>query len=176
MPALAIGRGLMALAFIGPGLAHLIESVGRRATAAAAVAAVEVAAGVALALGWQARWIALAAGIFLVVDAFVAHAFWTAIPQEQRSQLLHFFKSIALAGAFLVLSDTKLPAPPSTKSAPRLRISVSSACCSAVFSPAKARSAMPPILPVTLLTAGLPVPSSASLPTRVRFSRLTARV
>jgi len=125
MPTLEIGRVLMALAFTGPGLAHLIESVGRLAATAAAVAAVEVAAGVALALGWQVRWMALAAGIFLVIDAFVAHAFWTAIPQEQRSHLLHFFKNIALAGAFLVLSDTGLPAPPSSKSPPRLRIGVS---------------------------------------------------
>jgi putative oxidoreductase len=105
-PTLEIGRVLMALAFAGPGLAHLIESIGRRATVAAAVAAVEVAAAVALALGWQLRWIALAAGIFLIIDAFLAHAFWTAVPQEHRNQLLHFFKNIALAGAFFMLSDT----------------------------------------------------------------------
>lgn len=102
---LAVGRALMALAFAGPGLAHLIDSVSRRATVAAAVAAVEVAAAVALASGWQLRWIALAAAIFLAIDAFVTHSFWTAVPQEQRSQLLHFFKNIALAGAFLMLSD-----------------------------------------------------------------------
>jgi putative oxidoreductase len=103
---LEFGRVVMALAFAGPGLAHLIDSVGRRATGAAAVAALEVAAAVALALGWQVRWIALAAGAFLIIDAFLAHAFWTAVLPEHRNQLLHFFKNIALAGAFFMLGDT----------------------------------------------------------------------
>lgn len=103
---LQIGRALMALAFAGPGLAHLIESVGRRATVATVVAALEVAAAVALVTGWQVRWIALAAALFLAIDAFLAHAFWASVPQEQHGQVLHFFKNIALAGAFLMLSDT----------------------------------------------------------------------
>ena len=100
---LIVGRALMAGAFIGPALSHLADSVSRRVASGAAVALVELAAGLALALGWQLRWVALAAAAFLVVDAFLAHDFWNAVPSDHRNQLLHFFKNLALAGAFTVL-------------------------------------------------------------------------
>ena len=102
--AFILGRALIALAFVGPGAAHFIESLKQRNHAAAAVGAVEVLAGLALMFGWQVRWLALAAAVFLLVDAFVAHAFWNAVPQDQRNQLLHFFKNLALAGAFVMLA------------------------------------------------------------------------
>lgn len=101
---LALGRALMALAFIGPGTSHFLDSAKQRNYTAAAVGAVEVAAGLALAFGWQVRWLALAAAAFLLVDAFVAHNFWAATPQELRNQVLHFFKNLALAGGFLLLA------------------------------------------------------------------------
>jgi putative oxidoreductase len=101
---LALGRVLMALAFIGPGAQHLLDSAKQRNYTAAASGAVEVAAGLALALGWQVRWLALAAAAFLLVDAFIAHGFWAATPQELRNQLLHFFKNVALAGGFVLLA------------------------------------------------------------------------
>ena len=100
---LALGRVLLALAFAGPGAAHLIDSLRQRNHVQAAIGAVEVLASLALMFGWQVRWLALAAALFLVVDAFLAHAFWSAIPQDQRNQLLHFFKNLALAGAFIML-------------------------------------------------------------------------
>lgn len=90
LSAFILGRVLLALAFAGPGAAHLVESLQKRNYAAAAMGAVEVVA-------------ALAAAVFLLIDAFVAHAFWNEIPQDQRNQLLHFFKNIALAGAFIML-------------------------------------------------------------------------
>lgn len=101
---LALARILMALAFIGPGASHFIESARLRNYTAAAIGAVEVAAGLTLAFGWQVRWLALTAAAFLVVDAFIAHGFWTATPQELRNQLLHFFKNMALAGGFVLLA------------------------------------------------------------------------
>jgi putative oxidoreductase len=101
---LALGRALMALAFIGPGASHFFDSAKQRNYTAAAIGAVEVAAGLALAFGWQVRWLALAAAAFLLVDAFVAHGFWAATPQELRNQVLHFFKNLALAGGFVLLA------------------------------------------------------------------------
>lgn len=103
---LILGRVLMALAFAGPGAAHLIDSLRQRNHVQAAIGAVEVLASLALMWGWQVRWLALAAALFLVVDAFLAHAFWSAIPQDQRNQLLHFFKNLALAGGFVLLAAT----------------------------------------------------------------------
>ena len=99
----ALTRTLMALSFIGPGASHFLESAKLRNYTAAAIGAVEVAAGLTLAFGWQVRWLALAAAAFLVVDAFIAHGFWAATPQELRNQLLHFFKNLALAGGFVLL-------------------------------------------------------------------------
>lgn len=101
---LALARALMALAFIGPGASHFLDSAKQRNYTAAAIGAVEVAAGLALAFGWQVRWFALAAAVFLLVDAFLAHNFWAATPQELRNQVLHFFKNIALAGGFVLLA------------------------------------------------------------------------
>ena len=103
LSAFILGRVLLALAFAGPGAAHLAESLKQRNYAAAAIGAVEVVAALALMFGWQVRWIALAAAVFLLIDAFVAHAFWNEIPTDQRNQLLHFFKNFALAGAFIML-------------------------------------------------------------------------
>ena len=100
-----LGRAVLALAFVGPGAAHLIDSLRQRNHVQAAIGAVEISAGLALMFGWQVRWLALAAALFLVVDALLAHAFWSAIPQDQRNQLLHFFKNGALAGAFIMLGS-----------------------------------------------------------------------
>ncbi|SFU70495.1 putative oxidoreductase [Polaromonas sp. YR568] len=101
---LSLARILMALAFIGPGASHFIESARLRNYTAAAIGAIEVSAGLALAFGWQVRWFALAAAAFLLVDAFIAHGFWAATPQELRNQVLHFFKNLALAGGFVLLA------------------------------------------------------------------------
>lgn len=98
-----LARALMAGAFIGPALSHLVDSVNRRVAMGAVVALAELAAGLAFAVGWQLRWVALAAAAFLVLDAFLAHDFWNAVPSDHRNQLLHFFKNLALAGAFSTL-------------------------------------------------------------------------
>ena len=100
------GRALLALAFVGPGVARLVDAWrnGGSPGSAAALAAVELGAGLGLMFGVQVRWLAAALALFLLVDAFVAHSFWHALPPEQRNQLLHFFKNLALAGAFVLLS------------------------------------------------------------------------
>jgi hypothetical protein len=62
-----LGRGLLALAFIGPGGMHLLEGWReQQMSASTAVALLEVGAGFAVLLGWQVRWIALALAVFLV--------------------------------------------------------------------------------------------------------------
>jgi putative oxidoreductase len=103
---LPLGRALMALAFIGPGASHFLDSAKQRNYTAAAVGAIEVAAGLALAFGWQVRWLALAAAAFLLADAVLAHNFWAATPQELRNHVLHFFKNLALAGGFVLLATS----------------------------------------------------------------------
>jgi len=51
-----LGRGLVALPFVGPGGVHLLERWSeRQMPASAAVALLELGAGLAVLLGWQAR-------------------------------------------------------------------------------------------------------------------------
>ena len=103
-----LGRGLLALAFIGPGGMHLLEGWReQQMSASVAVALLEIGAGLAVLLGWQARWIALALAVFLVTDAFASHAFWHAVPPDQHNHLVHFFKNAALAGAFLLQAELR---------------------------------------------------------------------
>ncbi len=90
--------------FYRPWRLSFFDSAKQRNYTAAAIGAIEVAAGLALAFGWQVRWLALAAAVFLLIDAFFAHNFWAATPQELRNQVLHFFKNLALAGGFVLLA------------------------------------------------------------------------
>jgi putative oxidoreductase len=42
--------------------------------------------------------------LFILVDAFVAHAFWRYPAAEQHGQLLHFLKNMSIMGGFLLLA------------------------------------------------------------------------
>ena len=90
-----LGRGMLALAFMGPGGTHLIDAWRDfQMPSSVAIAMLECGAGLAVLLGWQVRWVALALAVFLVGDAFATHGFWRAAPPEQQNQLLHFFKNL----------------------------------------------------------------------------------
>ena len=61
--------------------------------------AIELGAGLLIALGYSTRLAALALAGFCLLAAFVFHTSF-----GDRNQLLHFTKDLALAGAFLILS------------------------------------------------------------------------
>lgn len=63
------------------------------------VIALEIGAGLMLAIGWQTRWAALALAIFSAAAAILFHSNF-----GDRAQLLQFEKNLALAGAFLVVA------------------------------------------------------------------------
>jgi len=107
-----IGRILIALLFIPSGFSKLTGfsgAVGYVASAglpmpqvAAAVAIfVELVLGVALLVGWQARWAALIMAIFTIVAAFFFHKYWAAPADQQMMQNINFFKNMAIAGGLL---------------------------------------------------------------------------
>jgi len=101
-PPLPLGRAMLAVAFLGPGGMHVLDAWRNfEVSSSVAVSLMECAAGVAVVLGWQARPVGIALAAFLLGDAFAAHRFWQPAP-DQESQLLHFFKNVALAGAFLL--------------------------------------------------------------------------
>jgi len=107
-----IGRILIALLFIPSGFAKITgfsgtvgyaTSAGLPApTFAVAVAIfVELVLGIALLVGWQARWAALIIAIFTLAAGVLFHNFWSAPPDQQMMQNIQFFKNVAIAGGLL---------------------------------------------------------------------------
>ncbi|MCX2863527.1 DoxX family protein [Paucibacter sp. PLA-PC-4] len=109
------GRVLLALIFVLAGPGKLANPAGTAAYMASsglpanhllalAVGAFELLAGLALIIGFQTRWAALALAGFTLVASFMFHAFWALPAEQQMMQQLLFMKNIALAGGLLVLA------------------------------------------------------------------------
>ncbi len=107
-----IARILLALMFILAGFSKFAGLAGTAgyiaskglpmpAVLAFATAALEVVAGVALAVGFQARWAALALALFTLLATVLFHNFW-AMPAEQvMVQQLMFMKNLSVVGGLL---------------------------------------------------------------------------
>lgn len=98
IPGVFVGLGserLLLFAGIIPGAA---VSAG-----AAAFSVFELLLGIAIMIGWHVRWTAGVMAAFIVVDAFMAHSFWTYPSAEQHGQLLHFLKNLSALGGLLLL-------------------------------------------------------------------------
>jgi putative oxidoreductase len=115
-PLAAAGRVLLALIFITSGFSKLgnldgtagyIASVGLPAGGALALGAglLEVVAGLALAIGFKARWAALALGVFTIVAALLFHRYWAMPEQQQFMQQLLFMKNQAIAGGMFIVAS-----------------------------------------------------------------------
>jgi putative oxidoreductase len=63
-----------------------------------ATIALQLSAGMAIAAGWQARLGAIALGLFCVMTAVLFHTNF-----DNRNELLHFEKDLAIAGGMFVL-------------------------------------------------------------------------
>lgn len=70
---------------------------------AAGTVALELVAGVALIVGWQARWAALALAVFTVIASVIFHAYWTMPAEQQNVQQLMFMKNMAVTGGLLMV-------------------------------------------------------------------------
>ncbi|MBS0448517.1 MAG: DoxX family protein [Proteobacteria bacterium] len=114
-PLALVGRVLLALMFVLAGLSKLtgfggtvgyIASQGLPVPSLLTAASIvlELGGGIALMLGWQARGVALAMGLFTLVVSFIFHPFW-AVPAEQHMvvQLL-FMKNISVAGGMFLVA------------------------------------------------------------------------
>jgi putative oxidoreductase len=62
---------------------------------------VELGGGLALMLGWKARWAALAIFLFCIPTTLVFHNFWALPPEQAQNQMIHFLKNLALMGGLL---------------------------------------------------------------------------
>ncbi len=109
-----LGRILLAIVFIPAGLqkfsgieglAGYISSVGLPAgTLLAWCAAIfEVVAGIAILVGFQTKWAALALAAFCVFTGVVFH-YGASAGGTDQTQMIMFFKNLGLAGGFLTLA------------------------------------------------------------------------
>jgi putative oxidoreductase len=114
-PLVVAGRVLLALIFITSGFSKLtgvagtagyIASVGLPAASALAVGAglLELVAGILLVVGFQARWAALALGLFTLLASVLFHAFWSMPAEQQFMQQLMFMKNLAIAGGMFIVA------------------------------------------------------------------------
>jgi putative oxidoreductase len=110
-----IGRALLALLFIPAGWGKLMGFAGTvgyiaskgvplpEVCAAIAIFA-ELGLGLALLVGFKARWAALGLAVFTLVITPIFHNYW-AVPEAQvMMQKLNFFKNLATAGGLMVIA------------------------------------------------------------------------
>jgi putative oxidoreductase len=67
----------------------------------------EIAGGLALVTGFQAKTAALALALFTVPVTLIFHGFWHADAAEFQNQLNHFLKNVAIFGGLLALFDAE---------------------------------------------------------------------
>ena len=114
-PLVLVGRVLLALIFVTSGygkLAGLEGTAGYIASAglpwptalAAAAGLFELLAGLALVVGFKARWAALALGAFTLLASLLFHAYWAAPADQQFVQQLMFMKNLAIAGGLFIVA------------------------------------------------------------------------
>ena len=109
-----VGRLLLAALFIMSGfnkiggfegVAGYIASKGlpMPQVLAALTIAVELGGGILLAVGWKARWAALAIAVFTLVAAVVFHNYWTFPPEKRMDEYNAFWKNISIVGGMLMV-------------------------------------------------------------------------
>ncbi|MGN5480797.1 DoxX family membrane protein [Cupriavidus basilensis] len=64
---------------------------------------IEIAGGLTLISGWNAKWGALLLAVFLVPTTLIFHGFWRADLADSWNQLNHILKNIAILGGMLVI-------------------------------------------------------------------------
>lgn len=114
-PLALVGRVGLAAIFITAGYGKIsgfqgtvnyIAAVGLPLPQVAAVGAiaVELLGGIALAIGFKARWAALLIALFTVAAAALFHNYWAMPPEAQTIQSIMFWKNIAIAGGMLMVT------------------------------------------------------------------------
>ena len=110
-----MGRILFSMIFIGSGLNHLMnsqataqyaETKGVRSAKPAVILSglMILAGGIMVLLGWNRSIGAWLLVVFLVPTAFMMHAFWKETdPMAKQNEMAHFLKTLALAGAALLM-------------------------------------------------------------------------
>ena len=114
-PLVIVGRVLLALMLIVAGFGKLTTIEGTAgyiasgglpmaSVLAVIVGLLELLGGLAIAVGFQARWAALALGLFTLAASVLFHKFW-AVPADQAFvQQLMFMKNLSVAGGLFIVA------------------------------------------------------------------------
>jgi putative oxidoreductase len=114
-PLALTGRILLALMFVMSGFGKLTNIAGTAGYIASGglpmasvlvvlVGALELFGGLALAVGFKARWAALALGLFTLLASALFHRFWAVAADQQMVQQLMFMKNISVAGGMFIVA------------------------------------------------------------------------
>ena len=114
-PLVVVGRVLLALMFIMSGISKLGDLAGTAgyiasgglpmaSALAVIVGLLELFGGIAIVIGFQARWAALALGLFTLVASVLFHKFWAAPADQAFVQQLMFMKNLSVAGGLFVVA------------------------------------------------------------------------
>jgi putative oxidoreductase len=113
-----IARLALAILFLWGGAMKLLGYVGFVAYlhskgvpyasyAAIAATAFELLGGIALVLGVRTRAVAFLLAVYAIVTAILGHDFWNMTQAAlQQDEVVHFWKNVAIAGGFLLLTVT----------------------------------------------------------------------
>jgi putative oxidoreductase len=109
-----VGRVLLALMFVIAGYGKITGYAGTAGYMASAglpmvgvllplTILVELGGGLALIVGWKARWVALIVAAFTALATVVFHNFWAVVPEAKMVNELLFLKNIAVIGGLLMV-------------------------------------------------------------------------
>jgi putative oxidoreductase len=109
---LLVGRLLLAYIFVLAGYGKVIGFAGTAKYMAskglpmvevllAGTIAIELVGGLMLAVGWKARWAALAFFLWLIPVTLVFHGYWSAPADQVTAQTIQFQKNLAIMGGML---------------------------------------------------------------------------
>ncbi len=107
-----VGRIMLAAIFITSGFGKIagfegtvgyIASKGLPLPQIGAIIAigVELGGGILLAIGYKARWAALAIALFTLAAGILFHGYWAAEAAQKMAEQINFWKNIAITGGAL---------------------------------------------------------------------------
>ena len=109
-----VGRILLAAIFIKSGFGKItgfegtvgyIASKGLPLPQIGAIVAilVELGGGILLAVGFKARWAALAIAIFTLAAGIIFHNYWAVDAAQRMGQEINFWKNVSMTGGLLMI-------------------------------------------------------------------------
>ena len=130
-PLALVGRVLLALMFVKSGFGKLGNIDGTAAYIASGglpmpavlallVGLLELSGGLALIVGFKARWAALALGVFTLLASVLFHKFWAVPAEQQMVQQLMFLKNMVVQRA--AAQPTPAPSAPSAETVAKAKV------------------------------------------------------